>query len=78
MEVTRSAGSLAGSAELNVLFQGLEALEQMVEVVRDEGASPPVRPGLLELLARPVEGDAQASPEPVVEPLAEAKKKALS
>jgi two-component system chemotaxis sensor kinase CheA len=78
MEVTRSAGSLAGSEELNVLFQGLEALEQMVEVVRDEGASPPVRPGLLELLARPAEADAHSSPESAADPLTEAKKKILS
>jgi len=57
MEATRSAGRLAGAGELDLLFKGLEGLEQMVEQVRESGEPPAPRPELVEILAQPVAGE---------------------
>lgn len=50
MEGTRTAGRLANPSELDVLFKGLEGLEQMVEEVREGADAPRPRPQLVELL----------------------------
>ena len=50
MEKTRSAGRVAGSEELRVLFVGLQALEEMIDVVRSTGESPPLPPELIDEL----------------------------
>jgi len=50
MEKIRSASRVADAEELRVLFLGLEALEQMVEVVRATGEAPPVSDELIDAL----------------------------
>ncbi len=57
MEGIRSAGCVEGTAELDVLFKGLEGLEQMVDVVRETGEAPAPNPELLGLLRAPAGGD---------------------
>lgn len=42
MQTIRSAARVADAAELQVLFVGLQDLEQMVEVVASTGEAPPV------------------------------------
>ena len=51
MEKIRSAARVADAEELRALFLGLEALEQMLEVVRTTGEAPPVRSELIETLS---------------------------
>ena len=46
------AARVADAEELGVLFMGLEALEQMIEVVRSTGEPPPLRPELIDALIR--------------------------
>lgn len=46
METIRSAARVANAEELRLLFAGLEALEEMIEVVRATGEAPPLRPEL--------------------------------
>ena len=50
METIRSAARVADADELRVLFVGLEALEQLLEAVRNTGEAPPVPSGLIEVL----------------------------
>jgi hypothetical protein len=45
---------VAGAEELLVLFAGLQALEEMIDVVRSTGEAPPLRPELVAELTRPV------------------------
>jgi two-component system chemotaxis sensor kinase CheA len=52
MESIRSAARVADTEEFRVLFLGLEALEQMIEVVRSTGEPPPLRPELIDALIR--------------------------
>ena len=52
METIRSAARVSDAEELGVLFLGLEALEQMIEVVRSTGEPPPLRPELIDALIR--------------------------
>ena len=52
METIRSAARVSDAEELRVLFLGLEALEQMIEVVRSTGEPPPLRPELIDALIR--------------------------
>jgi two-component system chemotaxis sensor kinase CheA len=51
MEKIRSAARVADPGELRVLFLGLEALEQMVEVVRTTGEAPPLSSELIGALS---------------------------
>ena len=61
MEGIRREARVRGGGELGLLFQGLEALEEMVAFVRENSASPPPRADLLDaLLAEPVEDAADA------------------
>lgn len=60
MEKIRSAARVSDAAELALLFVGLEALEQMIEVVRSTGEAPPVRTEVIDALTRPA---AAASPQ---------------
>lgn len=53
MEKIRSASRVANAEELQVLFVGLEGLEQMVEVVRTTGEAPPLKQSLLDALTLP-------------------------
>ncbi len=64
MEGIRSSGRVPPGDSLSVLFSGLDGLEQMVEVVRETGEPPPLRPELVELLSAP----AVESPAPTGEP----------
>jgi two-component system chemotaxis sensor kinase CheA len=50
MQIVRSAGRIEDAADLPLLFRGLEALERMVEVVRQTGEPPPPDPELAEQL----------------------------
>ena len=50
MQVVRSAGRIEDAADLPLLFRGLEALERMVEVVRETGEPPPPDPELAQAL----------------------------
>ncbi len=52
MEKIRSAARVSDAAELQLLFFGLEALEQMIEVVRSTGEAPPPRPEVIDALTR--------------------------
>ncbi|UCE86545.1 MAG: Hpt domain-containing protein [Deltaproteobacteria bacterium] len=61
MERVRSAGRLEDPEDLGLLFRGLEALEQMVAVVRESGEAPP--DGDAELLAA-LSGPAATEPDP--------------
>ena len=51
MEGIRAAGRVEGPEPMALLFSGLEGLEQMLEVVRDSGASPPARVELIAALS---------------------------
>lgn len=51
MEGIRTAARVEGPEALALLFSGLEALEEMVEVVRGTGESAPARPELVEALS---------------------------
>ncbi|MCP4039971.1 MAG: hypothetical protein GY733_23700 [bacterium] len=51
METIRAGGCVPPGDSLSVLFQGLEGLEQMVDIVRDTDESPPPRPELVALLS---------------------------
>ena len=51
MEKIRSASRVANAEELQLLFVGLEGLEQMVEVVRSTGEAPPLEPNLIDALS---------------------------
>jgi two-component system chemotaxis sensor kinase CheA len=52
MQTIRSGAGKADSEELRILFLGLEALEQMVAVVRSAGEVPPLTPELVAALTR--------------------------
>ena len=47
MEGVRTRGRVADGGEMAVLFQGLEGLEAMVEIVREMGTPPPAGPDLV-------------------------------
>ena len=68
METIRADGRLPSEDALSVLFQGLEGLEQMLEIVRETDESPPPRAELVALLsALPASGstpEALRVPEP--------------
>lgn len=51
MEAVRSSGRLDGEGGLTALFRGLEGLESMLAVVRDEDRSPDPAPELVAALA---------------------------
>jgi len=51
MQVVRSAGRIENAADLPLLFRGLEALERMVDVVRETGEAPPPDPELAQALS---------------------------
>jgi two-component system chemotaxis sensor kinase CheA len=69
MQTIRAEGIVSSPAELDLLFRGLEGLEQMVVVVRDTGEAPPVPEGLLAQLSQ--------RPDPFESEQAAAKKKLL-
>jgi len=50
MQLVRSAGRIENAADLPLLFRGLDALERMVEVVRETGEPPPPDPELAQAL----------------------------
>ena len=50
MQGVRAAGRIEDPEDLPLLFRGLEALERMVEVVRETGEAPPPDPELAEAL----------------------------
>ena len=50
MQVVRAAGRIEDPEDLPLLFRGLEALERMVEVVRETGEPPPPDPELAQAL----------------------------
>ncbi len=50
MEGVRTRGRVADGGEMAVLFQGLEGLEAMVEIVREMGTPPPAGPDLVDAL----------------------------
>ena len=77
MEGIRTAARVGSPEELGLLFRGLEELEQMVEVVRENGEPPPPPSARVEAL------DGSPPPEPSpppseLTPDSESKKKALS
>jgi two-component system chemotaxis sensor kinase CheA len=87
MQAIRAAGCVPAGAELSLLFEGLSALESMVEGVRETSEAPPADPRLVAALAAPVAAGpdrassaAAPTPDPAPQPksdLAEtAKKKA--
>lgn len=51
--IWRKNGGIASPAGLTLLFQGLEALEKMVAVVRDTGAAPPLEMAAIAALDAP-------------------------
>ena len=63
MQAVRGSGRVAGSAELSLLFRGLEGLERMVAIVRESGEPPPADAELCAALSAPREAGppAQAS-----------------
>jgi two-component system chemotaxis sensor kinase CheA len=63
MQTIRSAGRVPAGEGLSLLFEGLSALESMVEGVRETGEAPPADPRLVAALGAPVGGEpGRASP----------------
>jgi two-component system chemotaxis sensor kinase CheA len=52
MQTIRSAARVANTGELRLLFGGLEALEEMIDVVRSTGEAPPLPPELVDALTQ--------------------------
>ena len=78
MEATRTAGRIANASELDVLFKGLEALEQMVAEVQS-GSDIAPRPELLTLLEQPLAEASDVAPAAAEPPvIAPAPKKKVS
>jgi two-component system chemotaxis sensor kinase CheA len=68
MHVIRDRGRLLPGDEISLLFRGLEALEAMVETVKQGSAPPPADAGLVVALRAPAAEPEPARPESATQP----------